>query len=132
MIMKTPAEIKKGLTYCTTGPCPGEECPYYNYESSCCSYSKSKDALAYIQQLEQALEQAQLKPLVLEELQTVENDRALYLEVKGLDYWSHLWGEEAKAVTHGYYAKREYGHIFRYWPDRKPTEEERKAAEWMD
>lgn len=50
--MKTPDEIKKGLEFCLAGPCPGAECPYYEKELFRCGYFKSKDALAYIQQLE--------------------------------------------------------------------------------
>lgn len=51
--MKTPDKIKKGLVFCTTGRCPGDKCPYFTGDSDAsCGYHKSKDALAYIQQLE--------------------------------------------------------------------------------
>lgn len=73
-----------------------------------------------------------MKPLTLAEVQTVEPDRPLYLETKCAEGFGHLWGADAADMIQGYYGKNEYGHIFRYWPDRKPTDEERKAAEWMD
>lgn len=62
--MKTPDEIKKGLECCLAGPCPGAECPYYEKELFRCGYFKSKDALAYIQQLERERDAA-VKALVL-------------------------------------------------------------------
>lgn len=48
--MKTPDEIKKGLTYCVEPFCPGEKCPYSSAES--CAQDKTYEAIAYIQQLE--------------------------------------------------------------------------------
>lgn len=51
--MKTPEEIKKGLECCAeVGRCINE-CPYNEDWHPECVIKKSRDALAYIQQLEQ-------------------------------------------------------------------------------
>ena len=51
--MKTPDEIKKGLECCVSGDCPEEDCPYYKCQDDMwCGEQKSRDAMAYIQQLE--------------------------------------------------------------------------------
>ena len=57
--MKTPEEIKKGLNFCTT-ECFGhnENCPYRSDPSECVLHLCT-DALAYIQQLESRLAQAE-------------------------------------------------------------------------
>lgn len=50
--MKRPDEIKKGMECCITDKC--RECPYYHlFEVFGCKLARAKDALAYIQQLEQ-------------------------------------------------------------------------------
>lgn len=55
--MKKPEEIKKGLECCITGPCPRKECPYYGLVPSC-AYQRTRDALAYIKQLERERDRA--------------------------------------------------------------------------
>lgn len=52
--MKKPNEIKRGLTYCKTGmTCECNKCPYAGYKDIIlCTSSLTKDALAYIEQLE--------------------------------------------------------------------------------
>lgn len=58
--MKTPEEIKNGLLHCQrVGGCEG--CPYGDGEdaSECLDGHLEKDALAYIQQLESKLAQAE-------------------------------------------------------------------------
>ena len=50
--MKTPDEIKKALKLCGRGCYSG--CPYNSFE---CVEEMSRDALAYIQQLETGMEQ---------------------------------------------------------------------------
>lgn len=56
--MKTPEEIKKGLEICR-GKCTGNKphCPYDKYGDGC-EDTLNRDALAYIQQLEQRLVEA--------------------------------------------------------------------------
>ena len=59
--MKTPDEIKKGLKYCGAmyewdGSCTG--CPYERNDGEC-DGSMETDAIAYIQQLESRLAQAE-------------------------------------------------------------------------
>ena len=72
------------------------------------------------------------KPITLEEVDALEPDRAVYMEFNQAetDALARMWGEEAKCFFQGYYNRHEYGKEFRCWLDRKPTEEERKAAEW--
>lgn len=72
-----------------------------------------------------------VKPLTLDELQACDDDRPLFNECKGCDSLFRVWGNIAKIECQGYYSKREYGTEYRYWPDRKPTKEEREAAEWL-
>ena len=131
--MKSPDEIKKGLECCAdVGRCLFE-CPYcVGNNTLACINKMGNDALAYIRQLEQAAHTPPLKPLTLSEIRSVAPDRPLYLETKCVDGLGHLWGADAADMIQGYYGKNEYGHIFRYWPDRKPTEEERKATPWME
>lgn len=54
--MKTPEEIKRGLQYCAT-PVHALKgcavCPYWDYMLGCGEDCMMKDALTYIQQLEQ-------------------------------------------------------------------------------
>ena len=53
--MKTPEEIKNALDLCSRSGCPDcAKCACDGNE--CCLEEKSKDALAYIQQLENAVE----------------------------------------------------------------------------
>ena len=56
--MKTPEEIKMGLGICR-GKCTGNKphCPYDKYVNGC-EDTLNRDALAYIQQLEQRLVEA--------------------------------------------------------------------------
>lgn len=59
--MRSPEEIKKGLEYCSEKAkrktnC--SECIYFNDPRGWCSTAITKDALAYIQQLEQRLVEA--------------------------------------------------------------------------
>lgn len=49
--MKTHEEIKKGLECCNKGNC--KECPYRESEHIDCQDQMNKDALAYIEQLEE-------------------------------------------------------------------------------
>ena len=53
--MKKPEEIKRGLTHCKTGmTCECSKCPYSGYKDMIvCTSSLTKDALAYIKQLEE-------------------------------------------------------------------------------
>lgn len=60
--MKSPEEIKKGLAYCDSRDnmfkgCAGG-CPYWCDKYGCHSTEMKMDALAYIQQLEQRLVEA--------------------------------------------------------------------------
>lgn len=50
--MKTPHEIKNGLECIGSSP---EKCSYCAYDAEDCAYRVGRDALAYIQQLEQEL-----------------------------------------------------------------------------
>lgn len=54
---KTPDEIKKGLTLCYNPPSSCDDCPYFS-DASCTEHCV-KDALAYSQQLESRLAQAE-------------------------------------------------------------------------
>lgn len=56
--MRTPEEVKKGLEICR-GKCTGNKphCPYDKYVNGC-EDTLNKDALAYVQQLEQRLGEA--------------------------------------------------------------------------
>lgn len=71
-----------------------------------------------------------LKPMTWDEVQACDDDRPLFHERKGCSGFVRAWGNVAKAACQGFYNEREYGIEYRYWPDRKPTEEEREAAEW--
>lgn len=52
--MKTPEEIKNGLNCCRFTVCPDcLDCPYH--DDKCCKISVKKDALAYIEQLEEQI-----------------------------------------------------------------------------
>lgn len=51
-MMKTPNEIKAGLECIGSSP---EKCSYCAYDAEDCAYHVGRDALAYIQQLEQEL-----------------------------------------------------------------------------
>ena len=55
--MKTPKAIKRGLKYCKTGmTCECSKCPYAGYRDIIvCTSNLTKDALAYIEQLEEQL-----------------------------------------------------------------------------
>lgn len=52
--MKTPEEIKNALYNCTHGGCYKHECAYE--DDGDCSGSVMKDALAYIEQLEEQIQ----------------------------------------------------------------------------
>ena len=129
--MKSPEEIKKALACCCDPDC--KLCPYKDCETyDECTAAMAADALAYMQQLEQAVHTPLLKPLTMSEIRSIAPDRPIYLETKCVEGLGHLWGADASDMIQGYYGKNEYGHIFRYWPDRKPTEEERQATPWME
>lgn len=70
------------------------------------------------------------RPLTLEEVMACDDDRPMFNELKGRSDFVRGWGRIAKVMCQGYYRKREYGIEYRWWPDRKPTDEERSAAEW--
>lgn len=70
------------------------------------------------------------RPLTLEEVQNCEDHRALYREDRDKGKIIPTWGRTAKVVCQGYYNTKEYGHLFRYWPDKMPTSEEREGAQW--
>lgn len=63
--MKTPEEIKKALKLCGRGCYSG--CPYTSFE---CVEEMSRDALTYIQQLENQLREATKKMEQIEAAQT--------------------------------------------------------------
>ena len=58
--MNTPEEIKKGLETCI-GKCTGNKphCPYHTCSDGCMD-SMNRDALAYIQRLEERLKVAEI------------------------------------------------------------------------
>lgn len=71
-----------------------------------------------------------IKPLSWDEVQACDDDRTLFHERKGCSGFIRVWGNVAKVACQGFYNEREYGVEYRYWPDRKPTDEERSAAGW--
>lgn len=100
---------------------------------ACVEYATPDDWIgiegaAYLKATARAIQ----KPITLEEVDALEPDRAVYMEFNPAetDALVRMWGEEAKCFFQGYYNRHEYGKEFRCWLDRKPTEEERKAAEW--
>jgi len=156
--MKTPDEIKKGLEVCAIerGPCGC--CPYRRDNSSGCIPHKSSDALAYIEQLETKVAEYErpILPLTLDEvIEKSKNvsDNVVWLESPDKEYgyddtecvpallsnFSRVGASGIQYVRFLVWPKHEvifpandeinYGRTWRCWP-RKPTDEERGAAEW--
>ena len=136
--MKMPEEIKKGLECCiNVKGCVG--CPYRINLDDCDSEQLERDALAYIQQLEQALF---IKPLSWDEAM---GDDA-FLEIKGDEYIDAALNLFAcctidNSLKDGFvyyethnndelkFLEIDYGKTWRCWA-RRPTDEEREAAKW--
>lgn len=82
--MKTPEEIKKGLTTCSSGE-HGTECLECVYEDDCtaegCYIPLSKDVLEYIRQLEE--ERDALKELLEDAREELEAERSAFNSIQG-------------------------------------------------
>lgn len=146
--MKTPDEIKRGLEFCSTTPYP-KECIVR------CAYAD--DALSYIRELEVKVAKYEkpLRPMTLEEV--VEKSKNIYDNIVWLEYPDEEDGDDTECVpalvsnisrifTPGIQSVKflmwpkyelvfpvtegtEYGGKWRCWT-RRPTDEEREAAEW--
>lgn len=148
--MKTPDEIKRGLECCT---CIDDrdtcvECPYNGtYRKGTCITALEADVLAYIRELEAKVAEMEkpLEPMTLDRLMEIYNDRANHSwpfdtppyfivesnnETREFCGWAS-WSDIKLMLEHSHlrYGRDNYGKTWRAWP-RRPTEEERKAAEW--
>ena len=149
--MKTPDEIKRGAELCANGADDGscmKVCPYHGGEPGLyCFEALAKDNLAYIRDLEARVAELEkpLKPMTLERLMEIYNDRANHSwplntppyfivesnnEAREFCGWAS-WSDIKLMLEHSHlrYNRDNYGKTWRCWP-RRPTEEERKAAEW--
>lgn len=144
--MKTHDEIKRGLELCNPQWKDGHwktcdrQCPYTS-EMSYCRNVLHSDVLAYIRKLEARVAEHEkpLKPMTWEEAMMDD----FFLEIRGDDCIDGALNDFAVDGDEGYMwistrnraedesklMRADYGRLWRGWP-RRPTEEERKAAEW--
>lgn len=154
--MKTPDEIKRGLECCVNGYKCGKCCPYNQGKITKCTSKLSRDSLAYIQQLEARVAELEkpLEPMTLEEVFAVSRDEGNivwleyrdeaavrcgyngYYEPQHIMEYSAFGGYKGAVTFYPPGAETEktpdpavYGIGWRCW-SRRPTDEERKAAEW--
>lgn len=140
--MKLSEKAKMGLECCINGECNSKRktCPYR--KASDCASAALIDALAYIRELEARVAEHE-KPLEpLPEVQ-IYGDEPVWLEIKAefdepriVDIsLSFVNPAERAEITFMGQSRRahlridHYGKTWRCWP-RRPTDEERKAAEW--
>ena len=133
--MKTPEEIKKGLEQCAETA----TCEHCHYRDDCMKVLKNtpltKDALAYIQQLESKLAECEkpLVPMTLEEVKRhVKEPEAEPVWLDDVEEPSNTGWTYSHIIydwMHGF-DERTYGKEWRCW-SIKPTDEERRAAEWQ-
>lgn len=154
--MRRPEEIKRGLGCCNTIDC--DACPYHGEPD--CSYLPCQDALDYIKQLEEGIEQWELvaaSPGAVEDMgreiarlearidqqKPMQEHEALgvdycWLEVKGGNFTqpcdcvisSDLKAVIVRRIGNEFYFLR--GSYGRTWRCWlvRPTDDEREAAEW--
>lgn len=148
---RTPEEIKRGLECCNAfNACL--RCPYEKIVDTehgwGCVVIRNADTLAYIQQLERerdaAVDAAKVKPFTWEE--AIQDD--CFLEIKDDEYIDAALNifasshDEFDEEDHISYLtnntpedeililyRGDYNRKWRCWP-RRPTDEERTAAEW--
>ena len=144
--MKTPDEIKWGLEFCSTMPNPKTcmvGCAYYDRGMTCIP-ALMTDALAYIRELEAKVAEYErpLRPMPEVEIY---GDAPVWLEMRAecdepriVDIIPSFVNpaERAEIAFMGQSRRAHlradhYGNSWRCWP-RRPTEGERKAAEWDD
>lgn len=143
--MKTPDEIKRGAELCSRfdGRDVCDECPYNGLRrKGTCIDAMEADCLAYIRQLEERVAELEkpLKPMTWEEAMMDD----FYLEMRDGAYLDNALNEFAVDMpddghiimtVHNHDGLRlerdDYGKTWRCW-SRRPTDEERKAAEWDD
>lgn len=145
--MKTPDEIKRGLEACIAGECNSKRitCPYR--KAGDCTTAVVVDALAYIRQLEERVAELEkpLEPMALDEAyeadycyieDNVKGSSEPHVVLLGMMTANSKNEKRVEIMEFGedvdYCAKLScevYGKTWRCWP-RRPTEAERKAAEW--
>ena len=90
--MKTPEKIKKGLECCSSGSgC--DQCPCYD-GSLCHGVENKGDALAYIQQLESSLAQAERERdaavrAISDAMHYIKNLGAVQYGLQQLEHWDY-------------------------------------------
>lgn len=140
--MELSDKIKRGIAKCgKNSTC--RDCPYYEYYSAHCVHILHADALAYIRQLEAKVAELEkpLEPMTWEEAMMDD----FFIEIRGDDCIDGALNDFAVDGDEGYVwistrnraedesklMRSDYGRLWRGW-HRRPTELERKAAEWDD
>lgn len=154
--MELSDKVKKGLEACIAGECNSKRitCPYRKEND--CTTAVVVDALAYIRELEARVAEYEkpLRQMTLEEVFAVSRDEGNivwleyrdeeavrcgyngYYEPQHIMAYTAFGGYKGEVTFYPPGAETEktpdpavYGIGWRCWP-RRPTDEERKAAEW--